>query len=745
MAVLLTQSTLDGTVPFDGPAVLLDRPAPATPGFSRPVSGDSTAYVIYTSGSTGTPKGVAIPHRGLTNMLEGQRDVVLATPADRVLQFASFSFDASVLEMTWALANGARLCSAPEEALRPGPDLTETLQRHGITAAMLPPSALAVLDPVAIPQLSTLQVAGEACPGEIADAWSGGRRFTNIYGLTEASSWSVSAQCAPGGGRPAVGRPIRNTTMYVLNEDMEPVPAGVPGEIYLGGLAVGTGYLNRPGLTAAAYVPDPYGAPGARLCRTGDIGRHRGDGTVEWLRRRDAQVKLRGFRIELGEVEHALGVLPQVRQAVVLLREDLPGGPGLVAYVVPQGGPVAQEELRQALRTRMPAYMVPARFVVLEAMPLTRSGKVDRAALPLPRADRSETSRPYAAPRTPAEVTLAEIWQHVLGLPRVGIHDDFFELGGSSLSTVRVAATATARGVRVSVRDLVERPTVAGLAARAAEAAPQQVRSMVTLREDDGPALHCVHPTGGSAAWYVPLARALPPGGPVVGFQARGLLGGVDPATVHGIAANYVAELTASGPGPYAVLGWSMGANLALEMATQLHEAGRTAEPLVLIEPYLPNAEASDRLARTAGAMVTAMALRDRVRALPSGPERADATAELRSGLLAAGMTAGEAGLVENAPIEVWHSLLAALVDYRGRSYPGHVHLVMGTDTLDVPAGAPLPGIGVPYDTYVDRWRALAGGLTVHVTPGDHMTILAEPRVHAFARLLERIRVEAAR
>lgn len=256
-----------------------------------------------------------------------------------------------------------------------------------------------------------------------------------------------------------------------------------------------------------------------------------------------------------------------------------------------------------------------------------------------------------------------------------------------------------------------------------------------------------MHPTGGSAAWFVPLARLLPGTRPVHAFQARGLLGGVDPSTIAGIAANYVAEIADRGhKGPHDLLGWSMGANIALEMATQLHEAGHTVEPLVLIEPYLPNPTARARLAGVGRDMRQALRMRERLVELPAGARREAAVAELTTLLLEAGMSRTEAGLVEQAPIEVWHSLLTALADYEVRPYPGHVHLVVGTAAASLPPGEPMPGLDVDYHAYVERWRELArGGLTVHISDGDHMSMLAEPRVAELAALVGTIGTEARR
>ncbi len=742
MRVLITQAELVGTVPYAGPTVLLESEMDG-PSVPHPVPDlDNAAYLFYTSGSTGRPKGVVVPHRGMVNLMHAQRDTFAPVPGDHVLQFASFNFDVSVHDIVLALANGARLCTAPTADLRPGPDLANTIRAHGVTVATLPPSALAVLEGEEFPTVRLLCAGGEAPTEENVTAFAPGRSFYNCYGPTEASVWTHLTRCEPGGGRPPIGLPMRNLRAYVLDHDHQPMPVGAIGELYVGGESLARGYLNRPGLTAAAFVPDPHGGAGERLFRTGDLARQHADGAVEWLGRRDSQVKLRGFRIELGEIEHELRALPDVRQAVVLLRSDLPSEPALVAYVVPRPGADRDARvLREALRTTVPAHMVPTWFVFLDALPLNRSEKVDRGALPPPAVERPDLGADYVAPRTAAETTLAEVWSAVLGVARVGVHDDFYLVGGSSLSTVRVAAMANARGVPISVRDLVEVPTIAQLAERAARGATREIRSEVRLRDGDGAPLYCVHPSGGSATWYVPLARALPPGTPVVGFQARGLLGGVDPVTVPEIAANYVAELAErDGTGPHAVLGWSLGGNLVLEMANQLLRRGHRVDPLVLIEPYLPNADNTRRLTGVGRDLLSALPLRDELRRqllLAPSPRREELASELTAVLLGAGMRPDEANLVENAPIEVWHSLLTAMAGYQVRPYAGHVHLVVGREAASLPDGVPMPGLDMDYRGYLDRWRALAlGGLTVHVVPGDHMSMLTEPNVRELAALL---------
>jgi amino acid adenylation domain-containing protein len=469
--VLLTLSHLAADLPeHTARVVLLDEDWPAierhaSTDVESSTTPDSLAYVIYTSGSTGRPKGVMVPHRGVVNLALAQIGLFRITPESRVLQFASFSFDAAVSEVLTALLAGARLHLAPQEALMPDLPLVTTLQEGEISVATLPPSVLSVLPKADFPALKTLVSAGEACPAEVARRWAPGRHFVNAYGPTETTVCATASTAEDGSRRPSIGGPVDNTRAYVVDERLRPVPIGIPGELCVGGVGVARGYLRRPGLTAERFVPDPFAAePGARLYRTGDRVRWLEDGALEYVGRIDDQVKVRGFRIELGEVEAMLRTHPAVADVVVAAREVAPGDRRLLGWVVPAQGQAADgSALRSYLKAHLPDYMVPSAIGTLPAFPLTPNGKVDRARLPSPDAVAKERTG-FEAPRTPAEVAMAEIWAEVLGVQPVGIHDDFFELGGHSLLATRVVSRVRqALGFDVPLRLLFESPTVADL------------------------------------------------------------------------------------------------------------------------------------------------------------------------------------------------------------------------------------------------------------------------------------------
>ncbi|MGH3786896.1 MAG: non-ribosomal peptide synthetase, partial [Pseudonocardiaceae bacterium] len=374
----------------------VDRRCPLVP--------EHLAYVIYTSGSTGRPKGVAVTHAGLASFSAAEVDRYAVAPGDRVLEFSSPSFDASVLELCMSLPAGAALVVPP-----PGPlladQLAEVLAEGRVTHALIPPAALATVPPAVaekgLPHFRTLIVGGEACSGELVDRWASGRRMINSYGPTESTVVSTWTEPLSPAGTPPIGRPIWNTRVYVLDAALRLVPMGAAGELYVAGQGLARGYLNRPGLTAQRFVANPFGSPGSRMYRTGDLVRWRVDGQLEFTGRADDQVKIRGFRIEPGEIEAVLRRDPNVADAVVVAREDQPGRKRLVAYLVGVNGRVpTTSELRALVAGALPEYMVPSAFMVLASLPLTPNGKLDRRALPAPDAGVAGHAG-YASPRTP--------------------------------------------------------------------------------------------------------------------------------------------------------------------------------------------------------------------------------------------------------------------------------------------------------------------------------------------------------
>ncbi|MFJ8469693.1 non-ribosomal peptide synthetase [Streptomyces swartbergensis] len=429
---------------------------------------DHAAYVIFTSGSTGTPKGVTVTHRGIAGFAAAAAERYAVGPGDRVLQFSSPSFDASVLELCVSVLSGALLVIPPNGPWL-GDELAAVLDEHRISHALIPPAALATLpDPADIgglPSLRTLIVGAEACPATLVDRWAPGRRMINSYGPTEATivaTWT--GPLTAGTGTPAIGGPLPGTEAHVLDAALRPVPPGTEGELYVGGDGLARGYLNRPGLTATRFVAHPSGPPGARLYRTGDRVRRRADGELEFLGRADRQVKVRGFRIEPGEIEAALIRDPEIREAVVVVRDEEPARGRLIGYVTP-ADPArrpAPARLRTALTAALPAHMVPSAVVVLDALPLTPQHKIDLRALPAPGGAPAEQ---HVEPRTDDERTLAAIWADVLGVDTVGVTDDFLDLGGDSILAARILTRIReAFGARLTLRDVFTARTIGALA-----------------------------------------------------------------------------------------------------------------------------------------------------------------------------------------------------------------------------------------------------------------------------------------
>ena len=479
--VLLTQHRLSGRLlGHKGTILSLDvgwLPAHPLPAGDPPnaCGPDNLAYVIYTSGSTGAPKGVMVSHAAICNHMHWMQSAFPLDAGDRVLQRTPSSFDASIWEFWAPLLAGACLVMLPPADQQTAADLIQAIRHEQITVIQVVPTMLRLLldqdEFRACVSLKRVFAGGEALSPDVVKAFRSSHQaiLTNLYGPTEAAIDSTYWVCRVDPERPAVsiGRPVANCQAFVLDRRLEPVPIGVPGELYIGGAGLARGYLKRPGLTAGRFIPNPFVPDsGARLYRTGDLARVLPDGNLEFLGRVDQQVKLHGYRIELGEIESVLSEHPAVHSAAAVVREVGPGDRRLVAYVAPHDAPgPSVTELRLFLQQRLPAYMIPSTFVVLESLPLTPSGKVDRRALPSPDAARPDLDGDYVPASTPVEKKLAEIWSQLLGIERIGVHDNFFALGGDSILSIQIVSRANQAGLQLTPTQLFQHQTIAELAA----------------------------------------------------------------------------------------------------------------------------------------------------------------------------------------------------------------------------------------------------------------------------------------
>jgi aspartate racemase len=569
-----------------------------------PTGPESLAYVIYTSGSTGRPKGVCVPHRGVVRLVTGGGH--LAFGADEVfLQLAPISFDASTLELWGPLLTGGRLAVLPP-GLPTVARIGAAVRRHGVTTLVLTTGLFHQVVDAGLEGLSTLRqllTGGDVLSADHAARAVRalpGTRIVNAYGPTEVTVISTAHDVADTHGEAVpIGRPIGNTEVYVLDGNGTPVPVGVPGELHVGGPGLALGYLGRPELTAELFIPNPFSAdPGSRLYRTGDVVRWAADGTLRFLGRVDRQVKIRGFRVELGEVEHALQQHPGAAECVVGAMPAPGGAQRLVAHVVPVDGRIDPRALQDWVADRLPRFMVPSAVVVVDALPLTANGKVDRAALPAPDLDPdAEAADAPRAPRDDLELVLTQIWQEVLGVGAVGVTDDFFLLGGHSLLAVRLVAALDRRlGIELPIEAVFAAPTIERMAERLRAAHGLDERRCVVALQPAGdrPPFFFVHALGGTLLRYAHVARCLAPEQPFYGLQARGLDPRRDPhETVEAMAAHYVEEIRTVQPaGPYRLGGYSGGGLIALEMAQQLRAAGEAIALVVLVDtvarPELP-------------------------------------------------------------------------------------------------------------------------------------------------------------
>ncbi len=606
-AVLLTQTRLADSLREGGATVLCldgdwDRIAAEDPGNqSVTMKPDNLAYMIYTSGSTGKPKGAMNTHRGICNRLLWMQEYFALTTTDRVLQKTPFSFDVSVWELFWPLLVGARMVVAAPGGHRDSAYLVKLIGEQHITVCHFVPSMLRVfLEEAEVGRCGSLRhviCSGEALPFELQERFFAllSCELHNLYGPTEAAVDVTYWTCRRGSERKVVpiGKPVANTQIYILDRLLQPVPIGVPGELYIGGVQVGRGYHNRPELTAERFISDPYSrSPGARLYKTGDLCRWLEDGSVEYLGRMDFQVKIRGNRIELGEIEAALSQHPEVSDAVVMVRERQTGDKTLVAYVAGHGeNPSLEERLRQYLKERLPDYMIPSLFVIVEKMPLTSNGKVDRLTLSKYGNDQPKSETHFVAPRDELEFQVAGIWASVLGLESISVQDDFFALGGHSLLAAQLfAKIERVMGRRIPLASIFRASTVEQFAILLREKEWKPSWSSLVAIQPGGskPPLFLCHGAEGNVLLYRELALRLGSDRPVYGLQSQGLDGNGHVATsIEDMAAHYMHEIQSLQPkGPYYLGGYCMGGAIALEIAQQLHAKDQEVALVALLETY---------------------------------------------------------------------------------------------------------------------------------------------------------------
>ncbi|MEO1374975.1 MAG: amino acid adenylation domain-containing protein, partial [Cyanobacteria bacterium J06635_10] len=606
VGVLLTQNSLLESLPehnarvicFDNDWDVIRQQSNTNP--DAGVGSDNLAYVIYTSGSTGKPKGAMNTHQGIRNRLLWMQDTYQLNSSDRVLQKTPFSFDVSVWELFWPLLTGARIVVAKPEGHKDTTYLVNLIDSGQITTIHFVPSMLQVflqsMDKESCSSLKRVFCSGEALPFELTQLFFSifECQLHNLYGPTEAAIDVTFWQCKPQSNLQIVpiGRPIANTQIYILDKHLQPVPIGVPGELYIGGDGLARGYLNRPQLTQEKFILNPFNNS-QRLYKTGDLARYLADGNITFMGRIDNQVKVRGFRIELGEIETVLATHPQIKQAVVIAQQENTGNKRLVAYAV-TNSEITTVQLREYLKQKLPSYMIPSAFVTLDTLPLTPNGKIDCKALPVP--DTLERDTAYTAPRTPVELKLTQIWSSVLNNTSLGVKDNFFELGGHSLLAVRLMSEIQKQFQKnLPLATLFQSPTIEQLAVVVGTESSQELyKTLVPIQLNGSlPPLFFIPGVGGNVIYSHHLARYLGNNRPFYGLQAQGLDGETQPLqSIEEIAQHYIKAIQTVQPtGPYFLAGHSFGGKVAFEMANQLQRMGESVAYVGILDTSAPIAE----------------------------------------------------------------------------------------------------------------------------------------------------------
>jgi len=570
------------------------------------VTPNTVAYLIYTSGSTGKPKGVQLEHFSVVNFLASMAKQPGITPDDIILAVTTISFDIAGLEMYLPILNGASIFVASQETSMNPDLLIQKIEESKATILQATPVTFRMLNSAEWGGAKGLKIlcGGEAMPKELAyDLIDKCGELWNMYGPTETTVWSTVEKVEVNEndkiGYINLGKPIDNTFIYVLNTEFQPVPVGYPGELFIGGDGLARGYFNLPAMTQEKFLPDPFSdIPGARMYRTGDLVQQTEEGKLEFLNRVDSQVKIRGFRIELGEIESAISQFSTIKNNVTIVREDIPGDKKLVAYIIKEDEEVDIVDLRQFLKTKIPDYMVPSAFVFIDQFPLTPNGKIDRKVLPTPVDAAPQQTKNYIAPQTETEKKLAAIWSDVLKIKQIGIDEDFFEIGGHSMVAVTLMVKIEKQlGVRLPLAILFDNSTIQDMALLIDQKSEQvNWGSLVPIRSKGSKRpLYLVHGAGLNLLLYTTIVANLDPDQPVFGLQAKGLDGEDEPLyTIEEIAAYYNEEIfKVDKSGSYSLAGFSMGGQLAYEMARQLLEAGNKVSFLGVFDTVSENV--SDR------------------------------------------------------------------------------------------------------------------------------------------------------
>ncbi len=738
--IVLTQRSLEAKLkPMAGRVISLGGDRNQTRQFaeSNPdmiTDPENLAYVIYTSGSTGRPKGTMLRHRGLINLTNLYKKYLRMEPDSRALQFASFSFDASVEEIFTALTSGAALVLIKRETLMSGTGLIKTLNDYKINHATLPPSLLNIIDDEKFPHLKSLISAGEACPPEIAEKWSPDRRFFNGYGPTEntvCTTMFLVEQPIEGKNVP-IGKPIQNVKTYILDENLNPLPIGIPGELYIDGESLARGYLKRPDLTAERFVPNPFDKTGgSRMYRSGDLCRYQPDGNIEFLGRIDEQVKIRGFRVELGEIESVIQNHPLVRDVVVNARKVTPNEVRLFAYlVVSDQDKFDLDALKKSMHEQLADYMIPSAFSFIDAVPLTPNGKVDYRALPEVDISAETDKEELIQPRTPTEVRLVDIWSQVLDKKEIGVTGNFFDLGGHSLLAMKLLTQVEKNFNKdINLVSFFQNPTIEHMARMISEDKTEQsTLKLLKLRDgsDEAP-LYFVHPSGGAVHHYADLAKLLDTDHAVYGIQAEGLSGkSAMHKTVEEMASAYINEILKKQPrGPYYIAGWSLGVIIAHEMARQLKGMGREIGMVIQLDqsPHIERTKPEDNAAMLAE--MFQRYFKTDVTHLRSLSEDEQFKFIIKKAKKAKAIPRFIRLADFKRYIVINETQMDAWIDYEPKYFDGKIHLFISEEN----AGSDDKHLG---------WDKLVSAVETIPSPGNHITMLQKPHVEKLAEVLSR-------